>query len=139
MKKVKLLRVTEDPTKPQRGVLLVGGEPIIVTLELPWRDNEPKLSCIPTGVYTCKRDTNRKTTGGLRIPVTYEVAGVPNRNGILFHVGNTTKDTHGCIITGSSFGYISDEPAVLDSKLAFNKWLNIMDDVPTFELTVSTI
>ena len=45
---LKLVRVTTgmDGTF---GVLIKDGVPLCVTLELPWRDNERSISCIPEG------------------------------------------------------------------------------------------
>ena len=123
---VTLLRLTADKARPQRGVLVVDGEPKVVSLELPWRDNEFSLSCIPAGKYQCKRDTNRTTNGGLKIPVTYEVMSVPGRSGILFHIGNTTKDTQGCILVGSKFGELVGHSAILESKVGFDSFLQAL-------------
>ena len=67
-------------------------EPICQTLELPWRDNRPQLSCIPEGNYVIELLTNR--------PQRVYVADVPGRIGIGFHPGNVLKDTLGCILPG---------------------------------------
>ena len=44
------------------GELMVGGQ-VFNTIELPWKDNQRSVSCIPTGVYTwqkIKRTSNGK-------------------------------------------------------------------------------
>lgn len=106
-----------------RGVLLIDGVPSCCTLELPWKGNIRQVSCIPVGDYQVKKTIARKTNGGLLIPETFEVMDVPDRSGILFHVGNTPADTNGCILLGDSFGYIKGAPAVLGSKIAFASFL----------------
>lgn len=89
-----LIRTTQIPTEPQVGMLLIEGKPKYLTLELPWLDNKPKISCIPTGEYICKKTISQKAGR------TYEVTNVPGRSGILFHAGNEPKDTEGCILLG---------------------------------------
>lgn len=115
---------------------MINGEPSVVTLELPWRNNEFSLSCIPAGEYECKRDTNRKTTGGLKIPVTYEVSKVPSRAGILFHIGNTSKDSRGCILVGSRFGELNFQPAILGSAEGFATMLKLLSGKDSFSLII---
>ncbi len=42
------------------GVILINNIPLVLTLELPWRDNQRNISCIPAGSYTCRqRISNR--------------------------------------------------------------------------------
>ncbi|MEQ9289606.1 MAG: DUF5675 family protein [Cyclobacteriaceae bacterium] len=72
---------------------LYGGELLISsTIELPWRDNQQMVSCIPEGRYELvKRYTDKR---GWHLLVT----GVPNRSGILFHPANDAlKELKGCI------------------------------------------
>lgn len=136
LKKLELIRLTTSRSRVQRGVIISEGEPLCLTLELPWRNNEAQLSCIPDGDYVCRRDTNRKTSGGLLIPETYEVVNVPQRSGILFHVGNVSLDTHGCILLGSKFGYIDSNAAVLQSREAFELFIKTLKGVLKFQLEI---
>jgi len=123
---LKLVRLTKkDSLLATRGVLLIGIEPEIVTLEPPWRDNRQNISCIPAGDYVAKRTLARTTTGGLFIPETFEVSPVNHRGGILFHIGNSVKDTNGCILLGASFGYLDEVPAILQSKIGFARFLAV--------------
>lgn len=64
------------------------------SLELPWRNNLPNISCIPEGEYKCKPYSSAKYNN------VYEVTGVMNRSYILIHIGNFTTDTRGCILVG---------------------------------------
>lgn len=66
------------------------------TLERSWRLNQPNISCIPKGTYTCKWTFSFKF-----LRYTYELLNVPSRSGIRIHSGNYFFDTVGCIILGS--------------------------------------
>ena len=100
METLTLIRHGMSPDFPTTGMIVIDGGAAIGALELPWLDNKQDISCIPLGTYTCKRTIDRKMHSGKVIPVTYEVTGVPDRSGILFHRGNTTQDTRGCILVG---------------------------------------
>lgn len=92
--KVTLQRVTFSPDTPTHGYLLLNGLPLCLTLERPWVNNQHDVSCIPPGVYQCiPHDTPEK-------PHCWEITGVPNRTGVLFHVGNTIIDSIGCVLVG---------------------------------------
>jgi hypothetical protein len=79
------------------GVLIMNDVPLCATLERNWDNNNPDTSCVPTGVYNCVRHNGDKFQG------VWEVTGVPGREAILIHQGNSTKDTHGCILVGRVF------------------------------------
>lgn len=131
---VSLIRFGGD--KETLGALIVDSEPICLTLELPWKNNAQNISRIPAGMYDCKRVFDRTTGGGSFIPETFEVMGVPGRSGILFHVGNSTKDTHGCILTGMTIGGTDQAGWVLNSKDAFGEFLRATSLENTFKLTI---
>lgn len=132
----KLIRLTSSRTLPQRGVFVLNGEPLVVTLELPWAQNRPRVSCIPEGRYECQKVWNRSTIGGLKIPETFEVKLVPERSGILFHVGNVAKDSNGCILVGSKFGELNKAPAVLESREAFIRFCMALKAADSFSMDV---
>lgn len=68
------------------------------TLELPWKDNERMISCIPEGVYMVHK---MKPTA--KRPYEYfHVQNVPGRDSILWHPGNYTRQILGCILPGES-------------------------------------
>ena len=64
------------------------------TLELPWKDNQNNLSCIPKGSYKLELFNSVKFGKCLH------VLNVQGRDGILIHKGNYNRDTHGCILPG---------------------------------------
>lgn len=74
------------------GVLFFKGSEICKTVELPWLENRPRVSCIPEGTYRLrKRYTPRFSSH-------FEIMGVPARKYILFHVANdAAKELRGCI------------------------------------------
>lgn len=101
---------------------------LCMTCELPWLNNEPEISCIPTGTYECTAHDSPK------FPNTWLVMGVQHRSEILIHTGNNIKDTHGCILVGDKFGMIGGLPSVLNSRETMAMLRTILP--PTFRLTV---
>ncbi len=108
------------------GVLLFDDIPFCVTLENPWKNNQTFVSCIPIGMYDCKKSISR------RFGSTVEICNVPDRSHVLFHWGNTEPDTQGCILLGQRYGTLAKIPAILASKTAFKAFmrrLRTYDDV----------
>lgn len=136
---VTIVRVTKNPFRPQRGVLLYQGEPVVVTLELPWLNNTHEISCIPEGVYECQKRSGRVTLDGASRPIVYEVQDVPNRTGILIHPGNTAKDTHGCILVGREYTEIDRQPAIGDSQIGFAAFQYVLGVFESFSLRICHI
>ncbi len=66
-------------------------------LELPWKENAPKISCIPKGQYECKY-----TFSSHMNKFTYEVLSVPERSGIRIHAANSYNQLLGCLALGSA-------------------------------------
>ena len=80
------------------GELFLNGERICDTLENPWVDNQRNISCIPEGVYPVRLRLPRES--GTRDYIHLLVKDVKDRDYILIHIGNTAKDTSGCILVG---------------------------------------
>ena len=129
MKEITIHRVTED-TGPVMGVILDGGRPLALSLENPWKNNHPYISCINRGIYICKRVNSPKFGN------TFEVTRVNGRTHILFHKGNVEADTSGCILVGQSFGTLGGQPAVLNSTLAYENFMARMEGHDIFTLTI---
>lgn len=107
----------EKTNQHSLGVLAVDGCRPFSTLELPWRDNKPHISCIPVGSYYCVPHS------GPKFKNTWEVTGVPGRDDVLLHYGNFVQDSTGCILIGYSANH-TNGVAALDypSKDAFQKF-----------------
>lgn len=102
----------------------------LYTIELPWRDNEKNISCVPEGEYVLRKRESavvRRTSGGAYTRG-WEVCDVPDRTHIMIHVGNTVDDIEGCIAVGTRVGYLGKNMAVLNSRAAFSKLMEAMAD-----------
>ena len=82
------------------GELFLNDEFMCDTLENPYINNERNISCIPEGEYSVRLRTARESA--TRDYVHRLVQDVPNRDYILFHRGNSAKDTSGCILVGTN-------------------------------------
>lgn len=94
------------------------------TMELPWLDNQPNISCIPAGIYRLKMVNSPK------YGPCYKVFDVENRTDILIHKGNTINDTRGCILPVSTFGVLETLKgnlfAGLSSRNAYIKLMHLL-------------
>ena len=82
------------------GELFINGERFCDTLELPYRDNQRSVSCIPTGEYKVRMRYPRESA--TREYLHLLIQEVKDRQFILFHRGNSAKDTRGCVLVGQS-------------------------------------
>lgn len=129
MKYFKLVRVAYIPDGTF-GVLFDEDIPFCLTLEREWNDNERGISCIPTGIYLCRRVQSPKFGD------TFEICDVPGRSHILFHKGNIEDDSHGCVITGEEYGKYKNKVAVLSSGRAYKEFKQRTDSIDSFKLEV---
>ena len=115
------------------------------TVELPWRENRQRMSCVPwaewntehgfclpEGEYHCEI----RYSGHLGL--TYWLKDVPGRTYCLIHPasygGDVTKGwkTHleGCIGLGFAIGWIEKQKAILRSRVAVVDFMNVMKREP---------
>lgn len=128
------LRHTDQGTQ---GVLILPNGVFCNTLELPWRDNKPKRSCIPCGEYDVEIRQSPK------FGTIYEVKFVPGRSYILTHSGNLAGDVakgflshvEGCILLGSRWGVINKQLAILNSRPTVRRFMEEQENQP-FRLLV---
>ena len=89
------------------GKLECEGKFICNTIELPWKKNETKVSCIPEGEYFIKKRYSNTFKWH------FEVTNVGNRSLILFHpANNALQELKGCIapvtkLSGPGLGLMS--------------------------------
>lgn len=103
------------------------------TGELPWRDNDKDLSCLPVGVYTCIRTMSARFKRQL-----YLLSPTGKRIGIRIHPANLVGDTklglksqlHGCIALGERLGFIDRQKAILVSQSAVRKFEALLKGQP---------
>lgn len=121
------------------GVLMLNYVPFALTLERPWANNRRGESCIPSGEYTCLRCKHSPDYGYRDSPKfgdTFQVFSVPDRALILFHKGNLTDDTHGCIIVGEQFEPLKGRPGVAASAKGFDEFMRLTTGVESFGLKI---
>ena len=80
------------------GKLFIDGEWMCDTLELPYKDNQRSISSIPAGNYKVRLRTARESATREYLHLLIE--DVKDRSYILFHRGNSAKDTRGCVLVG---------------------------------------
>ena len=80
------------------GKLYLNGEWLCDTLENPYLDNQRNISCIPAGEYPVRLRVARESATKDYLHLL--VMDVPNRDLILFHIGNKSSDTRGCVLVG---------------------------------------
>lgn len=123
------------------GMLMHEQSRFCYTIELPWRNNARRKSCIPPGRYLCV------LTRSPRFGEVYTVLGVPGRDSILIHSANIAGDVElgygsdllGCIglgqLTGTKNGPRGQQLAVLVSRPAVSAFRRRMNGQP-FELEI---
>lgn len=133
--KIQILRtLTEKATYGDAAVLDGNGNSVFDfhTLELPWKNNTRRISCIPPGEYTVVK---MKPTSH-RAYYYFMVCNVKDRDAILFHPGNYTSDILGCILPGSGFADLNKDGIkdIVNTKATLAKLTNMMPD--TFRLII---
>lgn len=115
------------------GRLFIKGKSFF-TLELPWKDNKPSISCIPPGIYKFKKrfSPNKEM-------VVIELEDVEGRTYIQIHIGNRTSQIEGCILPGLAIKDYNDDgiPDVVSSEEAFTKIMELAPENGTIKITRS--
>lgn len=98
------------------------------TLELPWKNNQFQISCIPEGTYKVVRRSSAKFKNH------FHITNVADRSLILIHTGNYYTDILGCILVGKGLADINKDGLldVTSSKAALTDLLAMMPS--TFEI-----
>src|SRR5690606_2134376 len=105
--------------KAVHGRLYMGEELLVCTIELPWRQNARRISCIPEGVYAVRKRYSEKFKWHLVL------LEVPGRSGILIHPANdAAKELQGCIAPVTS---VVGEGKGTSSRAAMQKLMETYD------------
>jgi hypothetical protein len=99
------------------GVFIIDGMPRFVSCELPWKDNQRNISCVPAGTYPIMKMYSPRFQ-----KTVYMIADIPGRDAVEIHIGNTIKDSHGCILIGIGFG--ATDYLISGSTIAFGEFMN---------------
>ena len=91
------------------------------TLELAWKENQRRISCIPKGEYKVSKYVSPK------FGEVYLLHNVPDRSMIEIHAGNYYTDILGCILVGESHTDINGDGFrdVTNSKKTLKKLLQL--------------
>lgn len=74
------------------GTIFLNGKILCYSIELPWHNNKPRISCVPEGTYELIKRYSPTHKWHL------ELNKVPNRQLILIHAANdAVKELKGCI------------------------------------------
>jgi hypothetical protein len=119
-----LQRGMSTPNGTHGSLYVDGGERLCYTLEEPWKNNEPRVSCIPPGRYKVGPHD------GTHFKDVWHVKDVPGRSAILIHAGNTIADTMGCILVGLGVSVTG----ISQSQAALAKLRAILPDFFTLEV-----
>lgn len=130
---MEIIRYDANPKYGTFGVCTINKEHFCSTLEPYSRFNKKGISCIPAGQYICRRYHS------WRYPNTFEIINVETRDKILFHAGNILKHTKGCVIMGQHIGKLKEDRAVMNSGKTFRKFLELMEGVEEFKLTIKEV
>jgi hypothetical protein len=116
--KVVLKRKSDDKFQTLGEILMPSGK-TFHSLELPWRKNASRVSCIPKGTYEAVKRTSEKYGEH------FHVLNVPGRDFILIHQGNFYTQILGCILPGKGLSDVNKDGRldVTSSKQAMREML----------------
>lgn len=109
------------------------------TLELPWKDNHSRVSCIPEGVYKL---VHRSAFESKAFKYDhFHVLDVPGRTYILIHAGNYHTQILGCILPGKTHSDINGDGYrdVTSSNLALSELVALTKKTESIELEIRRV
>lgn len=112
------------------GIMTLPNGKVYHTLELAWKNNNRKVSCIPKGKYKVRKRTSAKYGEH------FHILDVKNRDFILIHFGNYHTDILGCVLVGKGLKDINNDGRldVTSSKQAMKEILAVMPN--SFDLEI---
>ena len=97
------------------GVLSIDADNIVATVE-------NKHFLIPKGIYNLTVNKSGTMNGQYKVlfPEMHkgmiEISGVPNRDGLFFHIGNYSIDSEGCVLVGKKAEH---EDVLISSRVTY--------------------
>lgn len=127
MKHLELTRTFANDKQTLGQLNVIDGDNLIYScssLELPWLNNQVKISCVPVGEYWVKKRISPKF--GLSFILEY----VEGRSYILIHAGNYHTQILGCILIGKGLKDIDSDgyADVYSSRKANDEVLELMPE-----------
>ena len=106
------------------------------SLELPWENNEPNVSCIPAGTYPAFFRIS--PSRGTRV---LQLSDVPGRSYIQWHPGNYTHQIKGCLLPGKGMKFLDNDniPDVTGSRQALQEIFEEIGDDDDIRITYNRI
>lgn len=149
-----LQRWSNHPEHGTLGELYFEGEKLAETIEKPWRNNQPFISCVPCGTYELIPfwRSNGDDVYALFNPelnVYVDMDDRPSdhgRYGILIHIANWASEVVGCIAPGLELGVGkkrhtkgADKMMVYKSADACDQIFNLIRDKRIEKITILPI
>lgn len=108
------------------------------TVERPWLQNAPSVSCIPAGTYplTLGFFYSGDGVGGKPDYPAYELRDVPGRSLIKIHRANIASQVKGCIAVGKQLGCEGGKWAVLRSAEAYAEFMAAAAEAHVHAITI---
>ncbi|MCH4824292.1 DUF5675 family protein [Gramella lutea] len=105
--KVLIERIIDDGTQTLGRLFVLDKNNAIKyqcdTLELSWKENKNRISCIPEGEYTVLKRFSKKFKNH------FHITKVEGRSYILIHSGNFYSQILGCVLVGNDLKEINGD------------------------------
>lgn len=147
MKHFYLERFCDHPEMGVFGRLFLNGKMLAYTLEQPWNNNAPFVSCVPAGKYSLISFDSRKygKTFALFNPeLNVQVQQTGNKNDrfacLFVHAANETTELKGCVAAGLGLGFADSDKdgiahwSLTSSKIAVERVLDLCEAGDTVEI-----
>ena len=86
-----IIQRLKSPDDRTNGIVTLPDGTEHPSLERPWLNNQPNISCIPAGHYKFKRDTHGRFQW-------FKVLSVDKRTNTEMHLGSRPSHSEGCIL-----------------------------------------
>ena len=132
--KLELLRTYDNGVQTEGVLYVINDIGTIIfkcyTLELPYKDNKKRISCIEQGTYQVIKHNSPK------FGKCFWLQNVENRSEILIHRGNYHFDVFGCILVGDGLVDLNKDGNldVTNSVKVMNKLLELLPN--KFEMEI---